>query len=52
VQERTQLPAAELEDTLMQMIDGGLVRLAARDGYALTDGTREVLANAPPEAPR
>lgn len=52
LQERTQLPAAELEETLVQMIDGALVRPAARDGYALTDGTREVLANAPPEAPR
>jgi hypothetical protein len=47
LQERTGLPAAELEDTLLQMVDGGVARLAARDGYALTEGTREVLATAP-----
>jgi membrane protein len=50
LQERTKLPAAELEDTLLQMIDGGVVELAARDGYTLTEGTREVLATAPLEA--
>ena len=49
----TRLPAAELEDTLSQMISGGVVRRVDA-GYALTQGTREVLMRpaARPEAPR
>jgi membrane protein len=44
--ERTHLPAVEIEETLVQMIDGGVVQKAGR-GYEITKGTREVLATRP-----
>jgi membrane protein len=44
LRERTGFPAEELEETLQQMIDGGIVESPARHAYALTPGTREVLA--------
>jgi len=42
--ERTRLPADELEETLAQMIEGGVVKKHGRSSYALTAATREVLA--------
>jgi membrane protein len=42
----THLPAVEIEETLMQMIDGGVVQKAGRD-YEITKSTREVLATRP-----
>jgi membrane protein len=51
LQEATRLPPKELEETLAQMSDGGVVALAGSDGYALTPATREVLAKQPREAP-
>jgi len=52
IMERTKLPSEELDETLLQMISGGVLRRAGR-GYALTQETREVLARPPgrPEAP-
>jgi membrane protein len=47
LQEETRLPAKELEETLAQMVDGGVVRETAGDAYALTDATREVLGSRP-----
>jgi membrane protein len=44
--ERTQLPAVEIEETLVQMVDGGVV-IRAGNGYELTKSTREVLATRP-----
>jgi membrane protein len=44
LRDRTRLPADELEETLAQMVEGGVVQRAGRSDYALTQGTREVLA--------
>jgi membrane protein len=49
LREATLLPADELEETLAQMVDGGVLRRAARHGYALAGGTRELLF--PPARP-
>jgi hypothetical protein len=48
---QTGLPADELEETLAQMVDGGVLRRAGRRGYALAEGTRELLI-APRAAPQ
>jgi membrane protein len=40
---QTGLPADELEETLAQMVDGGVLRRAGRHAYALAEGTRELL---------
>jgi membrane protein len=48
LQEATRLPPRELEQTLEQMIDGSVIRKESRE-YALTEGTREVLATKPRE---
>lgn len=49
LRERTGIPAEELEDTLAHMIEGGVVERGAREQYAITAATREVLAiKAPP----
>ena len=51
LRERTAIPADELEETLAQMIEAGVVKRNGRSSYALTAATREVLATkAPPEA--
>jgi len=47
LQEATRLPPQELEETLAQMIDGGVVSVAGAEGYVLTPATREVLATRP-----
>jgi membrane protein len=47
LQEDTRLPAQELEETIAQMIDGGVITVAGDDGYTLTPATREVLATKP-----
>ena len=44
IRSQTQLPADELEETLVQMVDGGILRQAGRSQYELGAGTREVLA--------
>jgi membrane protein len=44
--ESTHLPAVEIEETLVQMIDGGVVETAGR-GYSITKATHEVLATRP-----
>jgi membrane protein len=44
--ERTHLPVVEIEETLVQMIDGGVVQKAGR-GYEITEATRGVLATRP-----
>lgn len=41
--EATALPADELEETLKEMVDGGILRRVGRNGYALAQGTRELL---------
>ncbi len=53
LREKTGLPGEELEETLAQMIDGGVVKRQGRNHFALTAATREVLATkaAPPPAP-
>ena len=51
LQQATRLPAQELEETLAQMVDGGVIASAGREGYALTPATREVLATRPKPAP-
>ena len=51
LQEATNLPPQELEETLAQMIDGGVVAAASAGGYALTPATREVLATRPEPVP-
>ncbi len=43
LREATALPADELEETLAEMVDGGILRRAGRHGYALAQGTRELL---------
>ena len=43
---RTRLPAVEIEETLVQMIDGGSIDQAGRS-YELTKTTREVVATRP-----
>jgi membrane protein len=48
---QTGLPADELEETLAQMVDGGVLRRAGRHAYALAEGTRELLI-APRAAPQ
>ena len=47
LREKTGLPAEALEETLAQMIDGGVVKKNGRSSYALTAATREVLATQP-----
>ncbi len=49
IMKRTRLPADELDETLLQMIAGGVLRRSSR-GYGLTLGTREVLSNPPAAA--
>jgi membrane protein len=44
LRERTAIPADELEETLAQMIEGGVVRREGRSRFKLTAATREVLA--------
>ena len=44
--QRTRLPAVEIEATLLQMIDGGVVQKVAR-GYEITVAAKEVLATRP-----
>jgi membrane protein len=44
--ERTHLPAVEVEETLVQMADGGVVQKVA-GGYEITAATKEVLATRP-----
>ena len=44
LRERTAIPAVELDETLAQMIEAGVVERNGRSSYALTDATREVLA--------
>jgi membrane protein len=44
LRERTGLPAEEIEETLGQMIEAGVVERASGPSYALTRGTRETLA--------
>jgi membrane protein len=44
--ESTRLPAVEIEETLAQMADGGVVQQEGR-GYELTKATRDVLATRP-----
>ena len=51
LQESTRLPPQELEETLAQMIEGGVIAAAGNNVYALTPGTREVLATRPRPAP-
>jgi membrane protein len=43
LREATALPVDELEETLAEMVDGGILRRAGRHGYALAQGTRELL---------
>ena len=43
LQEKTRLPAEEIEATLAQMVDAGILRRVGRNGYALAQGTRELL---------
>jgi membrane protein len=49
LREATALPADELEETLAEMVDGGILRRAGRQGYALAQGTRELLFAPRPE---
>ncbi len=44
LRKRTALPAQELEETLAQMADAGVVKRTSRSDYELTAATREVLA--------
>ena len=44
--ERTHLPAMEIEETLFQMKDGGVVQEAA-GGYEITQATKDILATRP-----
>jgi membrane protein len=44
LQAETRLPPKELEDTLAQMIEGGVVAVVDDEAYALTPGTHEALA--------
>ena len=48
VRERTALPPEELEETLAQMIEGGVVKRNGRSSYSLTAATREALATQVP----
>jgi membrane protein len=41
---RTRLPAFEVEETLAQMEEGGVIRVVTRDTFELSPGTLEVLA--------
>ncbi len=50
LQEATHLPPKELEETLAQMIEGGVVT-SEGEGYALTPATRDVLATRPKPVP-
>jgi len=50
LQEATRLQPQELEETLAQMIDGGVASAAGAEGYALTPATRDVLATRPKPA--
>ena len=52
IMKRTRLPADELEETLGQMVGGGVVRTTG-SGYGLTPGAREALTRplVRPEAP-
>lgn len=43
LREKTGLPADELEETLGQMVDGGVLKRARRRAYTLAEGTRELL---------
>jgi membrane protein len=43
LRQQTGLPADELEETLGQMVDGGVLKRARRRGYTLAEGTREIL---------
>ena len=47
LREKTAIPPEELEETLGQMIDAGVVKKTGRSSYALTAATREVLATRP-----
>ncbi len=51
LQDSTRLPPQELEETLAQMIEGGVIAATGSSGYALTPATREVLATRPRPAP-
>ena len=51
LRERTGVPAEELEETLGQMIEAGVVERGAREKYALTAATRKALATRAPAAP-
>lgn len=51
LQEKTRLPAEEIEATLAQMVDAGVVTAVDSDGFGLTPGTREVLAASPAAQP-
>jgi membrane protein len=44
--ESTHLPAVEIEETLVQMMDGGVVKKAG-SGYEVTKATRDVLSTRP-----
>ncbi|HLX23259.1 MAG TPA: YihY family inner membrane protein [Usitatibacter sp.] len=48
--ERTRLPAEEVEETIFQMIDGGVVQEKGRE-YEITAATKEVLATRPKPQP-
>jgi len=44
LRERAGVPAEELEETLAQLVEAGVVKRNGRSSYALTAATREVLA--------
>jgi len=50
LRERTGVPAEELEETLEQMIEAGVVERGGRGQFALTAATREALATRAPAA--
>ena len=50
LRERTGMPAEELEETLEQLIEAGVVERGASEQYTLTATTREVLATQAPAA--
>ena len=48
VRDRTGLPAEELEETLLQLSEAGVIKRSGRSSYALTPATRQVLATKAP----
>jgi membrane protein len=46
LREKIAIPAEELDETLAQMVEGGVVKRIGRSGYALAPATREALAGA------